>query len=262
MLETALAAAEAAASVHAASLGSVEVSGAEEKGRMDFVSRVDLEAQRAALAVISARHPNHAVLAEEEDGEDGPSSVRGGAGPIWVVDPLDGTANFLHRHPMHCASVGVVMDGEPVVGAVVSAPLGDRWWGARGMGAFRNGTPIHASRATSIGRGLVGTGFPFKAIDRLDPYLSGFASVLRNSAGIRRGGSAALDLCHLAEGVLTAFWEITLAPWDVAGGLAILNEAGGVAGRIEGGPIPVLEAGSVLAAGTAEAMEELRALVS
>jgi len=264
-LDTALAAADAAAAVHRARLGSVDVDGADEKGRMDFVTQVDLDAQAAALAIIRSRFPDHQILAEEEDGDPATGAPVGGFDPgvpTWVVDPLDGTRNFLSRHPMHCSSVGLVLDGEPVVGAVVSAPLQTRWWAARGMGAFRNGEPITASGTGALERGLIGTGFPFKAIDRLDEYLAGFARVIRRSAGIRRDGAAAIDLCHLAEGVLAGFWELSLAPWDVVGGLAILREAGGVADRIEGGGIDLLESGSVLAAGTPEAMETLRRLVA
>jgi myo-inositol-1(or 4)-monophosphatase len=145
---------------------------------------------------------------------------------------------------------------------VACAPLGQEWWGARGLGAFRNDTPIRASAAPDLALGLIGTGFPFKAIHRLDEYLMGLGAVLRHSAGVRRGGSAALDLCHVAEGTLTAFWELSLSPWDWAGGLAILAEAGGIAARVEGGEIDPLVAGSVLAAGTPAQLELLRPLVS
>ncbi len=268
LLETARTAARAAAEVHRARAGTVRTTDADEKGRADFVSEVDLEAQRAALAVIRARHPDHRILAEEEDTSDpGETALRNpagdqGDGPIWVVDPLDGTANFLNGHPLHCASVGVVVEGRPVVGAVACAPLAQEWWAATGLGAFRNGQPIRASVAPDLALGLIGTGFPFKAIHRLDEYLVGLGAVLRHSAGVRRGGSAALDLCHVAEGTLTAFWELSLSPWDWAGGLSILAEAGGVATRVEGGEIDPLVPGSVLAAGTPSLLEELRSLVA
>lgn len=259
-LETARAAAEAAAEIHRDRLGSVDVDQADDKGRMDFVTQVDLDAQRAALAIILRNHPDHQVLAEEDDpGEAGsaPRSALDPGRPTWVVDPLDGTRNFLTRHPMHCASVGLVVGGEPVVGAVVSAPLGVEWWAARGTGAYRNGRPFRSPSAPGLDRGLIGTGFPFKAIHRLDEYLRGFGAVIQRSAGIRRDGSAAIDLCHLAEGVLAGFWELVLAPWDVAGALAILHEAGGAARRLDGRPLEVLEPGSVLAAGYPPDMDRL-----
>jgi myo-inositol-1(or 4)-monophosphatase len=274
LLETAREAAGAAAAVHRARAGTVDTGDADEKGRADFVSEVDLEAQRAALAIIRSRHPDHRILAEEEDPalltEDRPALLSpseaasgiGRGGPIWVVDPLDGTANFLNGHPLHCASVGLVLDGRPVVGAVACAPLNQEWWAARGLGAYRNGTRIRASTAPDLALTLIGTGFPFKAIHRLDEYLAGLGAVLRDTAGVRRGGSAALDLCHVAEGTLTAFWELSLSPWDWVGGLAILAEAGGVSGRLEGGAIDPLVGGSVVAAGTEAQLRDLRALVA
>ncbi len=260
-LQTALDAADAAATIHRERLGSVNVDGADEKGRMDFVTQVDLDAQRVALSIIRERFPEHQILAEEEDATDlgqVPLEHLDRGVPTWVVDPLDGTRNFLTRHPMHCASVGLVVDGDPVVGAVVSAPLGARWWAARGQGAFRNGEPISASAGPSLERGLIGTGFPFKAIDRLDEYLATLGRVLQRSAGVRRDGAAAIDLCHVAEGVLSGFWELTLAPWDIAGGLAIMHEAGAALGRIEDEPLDVLVHGSVAAARSAEELAVLR----
>lgn len=274
LLETARAAAGAAAEVHRLRAGTVATIDADEKGRADFVSEVDLEAQRAALAIIRSRHPDHRILAEEEDptvlaadraalvSVSEAASGRDGESPLWVVDPLDGTANFLNGHPLHCASVGLVVGGRPVVGAVACAPLGQEWWAARGLGAFRNGAPIRASTAPDLSLALIGTGFPFKAIHRLDEYLVGLGAVLRGTAGVRRGGSAALDLCHVAEGSLAAFWELSLSPWDWVGGLAILAEAGGASGRLEGGAIDPLVGGSVVAAGTESQLRDLRALVA
>lgn len=278
LLSTALEAAEAAARVHLHYFGEVGLDGAREKGPSDFVSLVDLEAQEAAMAVILERHPDHGVLAEEDTGgEAGRRSERKwpeNGGYLWIVDPLDGTTNYLHRHPQFAASVGVGRStgreavgagrGQTAIleaGAVVAARTGERWWARRGQGAFKNGVPIRVSALRSVRTALVGTGFPFKEPDLVPRYLQELQRVLPASGGVRRGGSAAMDLCYLAEGILDGFWEEDyLSPWDVAAGLVILREAGGIATRLDGSEIG-LDDGSILAANSPEVLEELGALV-
>ena len=278
LLSTALEAAEAAARVHLLHFGEVGLDEALEKAHSDFVTRVDLEAQEAAMAVIVQRHPAHRILAEEDTpGEAGWWSGRTwpeDGGYLWILDPLDGTTNFLHRHPQFAASVGVGRRVEPAAGgsdrdpsavleagAVVAARTGERWWARRGQGAFKNGLPIGVSRLRALKSALIGTGFPFKEPDLVSRYLQGFQRVLPASGGVRRGGSASMDLCYLAEGILDGFWEeATLSPWDVAAGLAILQEAGGLATRLDGSEID-LEDGSVLAANSPDLLRELGTLV-
>jgi len=263
ILATALAAADAAAEIHGRHRGRVGIGQAQSKGRSDFVSQVDFEAQEAALAVIRDRFPDHEILSEEEDGSTGPSSdprVRPGA-PAWIVDPLDGTTNFLHGHPAYSASVGVSLDGVPVAGAVVAQATGERWWALRGGGAFRNGERIRVSSVRTLPLALVGTGFPRKRPEELPRYLAEFGRILLETSGIRRGGSAALDLCYLAQGSLDAFWEGRLAAWDVAAGLAILTEAGGVASRRGELPVRADEPGPLLAANSPDLLAELARLV-
>lgn len=271
LLSTALEAAEAAARVHLRHFGEVGLETATEKAHSDFVSRVDLEAQEATLDVIQRTFPGHKVLAEEEsDGNRNGWTKRKwpeGEGLLWIVDPLDGTTNYLHRHPQFAASVGVgrwsSSEGRAVMeaGAVVAARTGERWWARRGKGAFKNGKRIQVSSLTSMRSALVGTGFPFKEPDLVPRYLRQFQRVLPASGGIRRAGSAALDLCYLAEGILDGFWEEDyLSPWDVAAGLVILSEAGGVAARMDGSDID-LENGSILAANSRELFHELGSLV-
>ncbi len=277
LVATALEAAEAAADVHRRHFGALEVTEAREKARSDYVTRVDLEAQQAAVAVILNRFPAHEVLAEEEDddAEAGESGMPGDGGeavepargwpedgtPLWIVDPLDGTTNYLHRHPMFGASVGVGAAGVLEAGAVVAARTGERWWGRRESGAFKDGRPIRVSSVPSLSSALVGTGFPFKAPELVPPFVQQLGRVLMRSAGVRRGGSAALDLCYVAEGVLDAFWEEAyLSPWDVAAGVVILREAGGVVTRIDGTELD-LEDGSVLAANSPALREALQAAV-
>ncbi len=256
LTRTALRAAEAAVAVHHRDHGRVVLEAASEKARSDYVSRTDRDAQAAALAVIRRDFPNHAVLAEEDD-----ASVRGrieaaGDAPLWVVDPLDGTANFLHGHPQYCASVAVVTSGIPQAGAVVHGATGERWWAGRGEGAFKGGRRITVSPARALDHALVGTGFPFKALDRLPEYLAQFDRVLRNCSGIRRAGSAALDLAFLAEGALDAFWELLLMPWDFAAGWLLVEEAGGRMSRLDGHSMS-LDPGPVAGASSTELLDAL-----
>lgn len=281
LVRTALDAAEAAAEIQRSHHARRDVTGATDKGISDFVSETDLEAQAAALAVIRSRHPDHRILAEEDEEEEddvgtagpatkgeGPDGSSAGEasgkephlGPLWVVDPVDGTTNFLHGHPMYCASVGLWDGGRAVAGAVVAPATGERWWAGRGEGAWKDGEPIRVSELKGLERALIGTGFPFKIPDRIPLYLRQLERVLRATAGVRRGGSAALDLCYVAQGTFDAFWELHLQPWDVAAGVAILEEAGGRATRLDGSPLD-LETGSVLAAASPELLEALGELV-
>jgi myo-inositol-1(or 4)-monophosphatase len=256
LLLTALAAADAAAEVQLRWIGRVGVREAALKGRSDFVSQADLEAQQAAVAVIGARHPDHGVLGEEGGTEAG----AGTPAPLWVVDPIDGTTNFLHGHPMYSVSVALVLNGTPEVGVVVCPATSERWWATRGGGAFKNGRPIRVSSPPDMATALVGTGFPFKALHLLDDYLGQLGRVLRNSAGVRRGGSAALDLAYLASGSLDAFWELLLYPWDVMAGVLLIQEAGGVVTRLDGSAVD-LEPGPLLAAANPELSRHLAELV-
>jgi myo-inositol-1(or 4)-monophosphatase len=262
LLSTARDAADAAARVHLENLGRVRIEEADQKGHSDFVSRVDLESQAAALAVIRNRFPEHRILAEEEDGRAGPSSWQDGEAPVWIVDPLDGTTNFLHGHPAFCASVGVLFEGRPAAGAVATAATGERWWAATGEGAFRNGERIRVSGLDGLDRALVGSGFPFKRMDLLGEYLDQLGRVLEATSGVRRGGSAALDLCYLAQGSFDVFWELFLSPWDVAGGTVILEEAGGIIRRPRGAPMDFgPEGGAVLAGNSPALVDALEALL-
>lgn len=250
-LETAREAADAAAAVHREHADSANIEDATEKGRADYVSDTDLAAQEACLAIIQRRHPDHEIIAEEDD-ED--ASRNASKGPTWIVDPLDGTTNFLHGHPMHASSVALAIDGIPAVGAISCAPTGERWWAARGQGAWKNRRSIHTSKVAGTERALIGTGFPFKNEALLGEHSRQLVRVLKATGGTRRGGSAALDLCYLAEGRFEAFWELFLNPWDFAAGWVIVEEAGGVIGRVEGGPL-TLAPGTVIGA-NAPAMQD------
>ena len=257
LLTTALDAAEAAAAVQRRD-ASRAAEGVREKGRADWVSQTDLDAQEAALAIIRERHPHHEILAEESDETVEERLDRWDGRPLWVVDPLDGTTNFLHGHPFHCASVAVAVDGRPVAGAVVSGSSGERWWAQQGGGAFKGGRPIRVSERRSMREALVGTGFPFKRLELMPAYLGQLDRVLRSTSGVRRAGSAALDLCFLAQGSLDLFWEEFLNPWDFAAGIVLVREAGGVLTDGRGEEL-ALAAGPVRAANGPETLQALLA---
>jgi myo-inositol-1(or 4)-monophosphatase len=258
LLRTAREAAEAAARIHRRDAGKVVLAGATVKARSDYVSRTDIDAQAAAIAVIEANHPDHLVLAEESDEPVEDQLARWDGRPLWIVDPLDGTANFLHEHPQYCASVGVAVEGRPVAGAVVSGSTAERWWASHGEGTFKNGRRIHVSSKRPLGEAMVGTGFPFKAIDLMPDYLGQLDRILRRASGVRRAGSAALDLCYLAQGSLDAFWEEILMPWDFAAGMVLVREAGGVLSRPDGSDMEIAP-GAVRGANSEELLAALRA---
>lgn len=289
LLETARAAARAAAEVHRRYLGKVRVEDWSEKGGSDFVTHVDREAESRILEIVTSRHADHDILAEEAATAGGngpagaapaerdePAAAPAGGEPfrpvpstdpraaewLWVIDPLDGTTNYLHGYPMYAASIAVVHRGEPVAAAIVSGATGEEWTAVRGGGAFKDGAPIRVSAIDRLPLALVGTGFPFKTPHELPRYLRQLDAMLRRTSGVRRGGSAAIDLCHLATGYLDGFWELTLAPWDYAAGALLVREAGGVITRVDGSPLDLRSGGSVLAGNPTIHAEMLKLLGS
>jgi len=206
----------------------------EHKGPADFVSLVDRGAEEIIRDVLLRAFPDAVFLGEETYDPDAGL----GDALAFVVDPLDGTTNFLHGFPWYAVSIGATMAGEPIAGVVRNVPTGETFAAAQGAGAWRLGEfahePVRVSTVTDPARALVGTGFPFKNIDRIDAYLRQFAVITRRTAGIRRPGAAALDLCDVACGRFEAFWELTLAPWDIAAGIVIVREAGGVVTDLDG----------------------------
>jgi myo-inositol-1(or 4)-monophosphatase len=237
LARTALEAARLAAEVQRRHVGRLEVSEWAEKGASDFVTWVDREAEARLIEYLSRTCPGHEVMAEESTELGDEAAVRerfDAAEYLWVVDPLDGTTNYLHGYPAYAASVAVAHRGEVVAGAVVDGSGGTEWWAWRGGGAWRDGSRVAVSGIDRLDRALVGTGFPFKVLDRLPAYLGQFAAVLSSTSGIRRAGSAALDLCHVADGRFDGFWELWLAPWDIAAGTLIIREAGGVVTALDG----------------------------
>jgi myo-inositol-1(or 4)-monophosphatase len=166
-------------------------------------------------------------------------------GLVFVVDPLDGTTNFLHGFPWYAVSIAALVEGDLAAGAVLNVANGELFTALAGSGARRNGQPIRVSSITDPIRALVGTGFPFKSGDQVEQYLRGFGAAMRETAGVRRAGSAALDLADVACGRYEAFWELMLAPWDIAAGILLVREAGGIVTNLAGAPAPVAHTGLI-----------------
>ena len=229
LLAIAVDAATDAARVIHASFGHREALIWEEKGSADFVTQVDRDAEAAIRKRVTSRCPEASIVGEELSPDGSP-----GAGISFIVDPLDGTTNFLHGYPEFAVSIGVMVGPRLVAGVVRNLTRDETFTATRGGGAFVNGAAIAVSRESDPSRALIGTGFPFKRHDLLLEYAAQFVEVSRHTAGIRRAGSAALDLTNLACGRFDGFWELVLAPWDVAAGVLIVREAGGIVTDLAG----------------------------
>lgn len=203
------------------------------KGQNDFVSEVDLAAERDIIETIRKHYPDHSVLAEESGQTEG----RGGESEFtWIIDPLDGTTNFLHGFPQFAVSIAVQRRGRVEHGVVYDPLRQELFTTSRGEGAQLDGRKIRVSSHIGLEGALIGTGFPYRAnLHWLDNYMAMMKAVMQQTAGIRRPGSAALDLAYVAAGRLDAFWEIGLSPWDTAAGTLLITEAGGMIGTLTGG---------------------------
>lgn len=211
----------------------------EKKGHNDYVSEADRAAERAVISVIQKHYPDHAIQAEE-------SGVQGESDTVWIVDPLDGTTNFLHGFPVFAVSIGVQHKGRMEHAAVYDPMRQELFTASRGQGAHLDGRRIRVSRRNVLDQALIGTGFPIRQADpHLRPYLDMLAKIILNTAGVRRAGAAALDLCYVAAGRLDGFWETGLSPWDLAAGSLIIREAGGLVSGLDGSE-NFLETGHVL----------------
>ena len=216
------------------------------KSHSDFVTDVDTSAERAIRDVIQRRLATAEILGEELSPD-----VAAHHGVAFVVDPLDGTTNFLHGVPAYAVSIAAAVDGVVEAGVVLDVPAGDRYSAVRDGGASKNGERISVSTIDDPSRSLIGTGFPFKHLVHLDQYQRQFAAIVRATSGIRRPGAAALDLASVATGAFDGFWELKLAPWDIAAGILLVREAGGVVTDLEGNEVSGLEHGPLLAASRA-----------
>jgi myo-inositol-1(or 4)-monophosphatase len=201
-----------------------------EKSRNDLVTVADLASERTIVEAVRTKFPDHRVLSEEAGWSD-----RTGDGPTWIVDPLDGTTNFVHGIPQFAVSIGVAIDGRVDYGVVLDPVKGDVFTAARGCGASWNGKKCRVSGHSGLEGSLLATGFPFKAHGLLDPYLAIFRDVFLRCKAVRRPGAAALDLAYTAAGLFDGFFEFQLSTWDTAAGAILVEEAGGVITDMDGG---------------------------
>ena len=198
------------------------------KGRNDFVSDVDRMAEEQIIDVLQRAYPDHAILGEE-------SGSHGQADYEWVIDPLDGTTNFLHGFPHYAVSIAMRHRGRLETGVIYDPLRQELFTAHRGSGCQLDGRRLRVTNLKTIDGALLGTGFPFKNPQLLDPYLGMFRDVSQRASDLRRAGSAALDLAYVAAGRLDGFWELGLQPWDIAAGALMVKEAGGLVGDVEGG---------------------------
>jgi myo-inositol-1(or 4)-monophosphatase len=240
LLATCVASAARAADIIRARSANLDGLTWELKARADFVTEVDRESEAAIVALIGERHPDARVVGEELSPE-----MIAGDGVVFVVDPLDGTTNFLHGFPWYAVSIAALVDDELVAGAVLNVANGELFTATLGGGARRNGQPMRVSTIDDPSRALVGTGMPFKHHYVVGAFVNMQPSVMRGTAGIRRPGSAAHDLASVACGRYDAFWEMRLAPWDLAAGILLIREAGGGATDLAGAPVRVAESGII-----------------
>ncbi|MEB3156879.1 MAG: inositol monophosphatase family protein [Cyanobacteriota bacterium] len=212
----------------------------EKGGAGNLVTEADLAAEAAVLAVLADATPTFGVLAEE-------SGRRQGEGPLeWCVDPLDGTTNYAHGFPIFCTSVGLLHQGRPLLGALVLPALDQVFWAAPGMGAWCNDQRLRVTDCARISDALLATGFAYDRILRRDNNYAEFAHFTHRSHGVRRAGAAAVDLAFVASGAVDGYWERGLAPWDLAAGVVLVEEAGGVVSGYGGEPLD-LATGRILA---------------
>lgn len=194
----------------------------EAKQHHDFVTEVDKRSEESIIRFVQRAFPSHEILAEESGQHQNVNACR------WIIDPLDGTTNFIHGVPMFAVSIGLEVEGELTVGVVYEPVRKELFVAEKNKGAFLNNRKISVSSVTDRSRCLLATGFPFRYYELLDDYLKIFKSFMMQTSGIRRPGSAALDLCYLACGRFDGFWELNLKPWDIAAGTLIIKEAGGL----------------------------------
>lgn len=250
--ETAIEAARIGGRVLNENLHSAARSHVRQKQAFDFVTQVDLLSEKAIIDFIKTRHPEHDILAEESGAHTGRSEYE------WIIDPLDGTKNYIHGFPVFAVSVALRKGREMLVGAVLDPTRSEMFSAEKGKGAFLNGNAIHVSSSCDLAACLIATGFPFRAKHLARPYFEAFASMFQQVSDLRRAGAAALDLAYVACGRTDGFWEIGLNLWDIAAGALLVREAGGQVTDIFGGE-DHLRTGNIIASNgqTHEALTRL-----
>jgi myo-inositol-1(or 4)-monophosphatase len=231
MLNVAIKAARTAGTIinrAALDIESVRVSA---KQTNDFVTEVDVAAENAIIDTLLTAYPDHGIWAEESGQREGKF---GGADHIWIIDPLDGTTNFIHGLPVYCVSIALMVKGKLDQAVIYDPSRNDLFYASKGRGAYLNERRIRVAKRTQLSECLVSTGFPFRANDAFNNYLQILGDVMPRCAGVRRPGSAALDLAYVAAGYTDAFFEMGLSPWDCAAGALLVTEAGGLVGNFSG----------------------------
>ena len=242
MINVAVKAARAAGSIinrAALDIESVRVS---QKKANDFVTEVDHAAEQAIIETLMAAYPGHGIWAEESGREHGAKDSEF----VWIIDPLDGTTNFIHGLPIYCVSIALAVKGKVEQAVVYDPTRNDLFTATKGRGAFLNDRRLRVSKRTDLQQALVSTGFPYRMGDHFNQYLQLMGEVMQRTAGLRRPGAAALDLAYVAAGYTDAFFEKGLQPWDVAAGSLLVTEAGGLVGNFTG-EADFLEQGECLA---------------
>ena len=228
MLTTAVKAARKAGSLITRASFDIDKLTVRSKRQNDFVSEVDHAAEEAIISTLKDAYPTHGFLAEESGERDAKSDY------VWVIDPLDGTTNFLHGFPVYCVSIALLHKGVAQQAVVYDPNRNELFTATKGVGAYLNDRRIRVTRRDKLQESLILTGFPFRNPEQLDEYLRMFRSMTMSCAGIRRPGAAALDLAWVAAGRADGFWEIGLSPWDIAAGALLVREAGGLIGDTKG----------------------------
>ncbi|OGA52647.1 MAG: inositol monophosphatase [Betaproteobacteria bacterium RIFCSPLOWO2_12_FULL_62_58] len=227
MLNIAVKAARRAGSIINRATRNLDIVAVKEKAANDYVSDVDREAEHAIIRTLLEAYPDHSILAEES-GAAGKSEYQ------WIVDPLDGTTNFLHGFPQYAVSIALSHRGIVTQAVIYDPARNDLFTATRGRGAYLNDQRIRVSKRIQLKSSLIGTGFPFRQFEHIDAYFAMLRDMMKNTAGVRRPGAAALDLAYVAAGRLDGFWELGLSSWDMAAGALLITEAGGLVGDLEG----------------------------
>lgn len=231
MLNTAVKAARRAASIINRASFDIDRIQVTQKNQNDFVTEVDQAAEQAIIEVLKTAYPDHAILAEESGAS---ANLHDQSENVWIIDPLDGTTNFIHGFPQYCVSIALQQRGQITQAVVYDPTRNDLFTATKGAGAYLNEKRIRVTRRDKMADALIGTGFPFRETDRLDEYMQMFKIMTERCAGLRRPGAAALDLAYVAAGRLDGFFEKGLQPWDAAAGALLVSEAGGIIGDFSG----------------------------
>jgi myo-inositol-1(or 4)-monophosphatase len=226
-LNIAVKAARRAASIINRASTQLDLLAVQSKSPNDFVTEVDRAAEAAIIDVLREAYPQHGILAEES-GESGDGEY------LWIIDPLDGTTNFIHGFPQYAISIALAKNGVLEQAVIFDPTRNELFTATKGAGAFLNDRRIRVSKRIRLGESLIGTGFPFREFEHLDAYLGAFRELSQKTAGIRRPGAAALDLAYVACGRIDGFWEMGLQPWDMAAGALLIQEAGGLVSDFAG----------------------------